>query len=322
MEDWHLQNLIKKYLDGTANTFEKKQLDDWYQNANEKEVTWGGDSPDEEKEVESRMLKKLQEYVQSSKITVVPFYKRSLPKVAAVLTGFSLLIGYCFFRVNHFTNNTNRISAQAPLKFKENKYILLPDSSRVLLHSGSKMSYVFNGKARELILSGEAYFDVKHQKKPFVIHTGSVLTTVLGTAFNIKAYPGQKVTVSVTRGKVSVANTFNGALAILIPNQQVIYSEDTKSFHQQSAKAQQWMTWVKSDMQFDNMPFKQLAERLARRYNVEVKFKNPELEKCLITGRFSGTESIEQVLQILSETMGTFYTINGITITLDGKSCQ
>ncbi len=322
MEDGHLQNLIKKYLNGTATAFEEKQLNDWYHNANEKEVTWWWDNINEESEVESRMLKKLQLQVQNSETSFTLFYKTRLPKVAAVFTIFLLLIGYYFFREDISANNSARISAQAPLKFKENKYILLPDSSRVLLHSGSKMSYVFNGKTRDLILSGEAYFDVKHQKNPFIIHTGRIITTVLGTAFNIKAYPGQKVTVSVTRGKVSVGNVSGGTQAVLTPSQQVVYSEDTKRFHQQSVKVQQVINWTKSDMQFDDMPFKQLAERLARRYNVEVQFKNPELEKCLITGRFSGTESIEQVLQVLSETMGAFYKVSNNTITLDGKGCQ
>ncbi len=91
----------------------------------------------------------------------------------------------------------------------ESKFILLEDSTRVWLNAASSLEFPdeFNSKAREVYLSGEAYFDVKHADKiPFIIHTGNVSTTVLGTAFNIKAYPGQKnIIVSVSRGKVKVS---------------------------------------------------------------------------------------------------------------------
>lgn len=75
-------------------------------------------------------------------------------------------------------------------------------------------------------------------------------------------------------------------------------------------------------MQFDDMPFKQLAERLSRRYDVSVNFKNKELEKCLITGRFNGTETLNQILLALTETMGASYTMDGKTVALDGAGCN
>ena len=70
------------------------------------------------------------------------------------------------------------------------RYITLPDNSSVVLHAGSKLQYPvsFNGNSREVTLWGEAYFDItSNLAKPFIIHTGKVKTTVLGTAFNIKS---------------------------------------------------------------------------------------------------------------------------------------
>lgn len=71
----------------------------------------------------------------------------------------------------------------------------LPDGSTVLLNEGSELSYStsFGKQAREVTLTGEGYFDVQHNlSKPFKVLTGNVTTTVLGTAFNIKAYPGSR----------------------------------------------------------------------------------------------------------------------------------
>ena len=105
---------------------------------------------------------------------------------------------------------------------RNNKYLMLPDSSMVVLNEGSSLTFRdFTGKTREVQLSGEAFFDIKHDaQKPFIVHTGRVKTTVLGTAFNIRTDNANHITVTVTRGKVKVEDG-NHPVALLIPNQQV-----------------------------------------------------------------------------------------------------
>jgi ferric-dicitrate binding protein FerR (iron transport regulator) len=86
--------------------------------------------------------------------------------------------------------------------------ITLLDGSVVTLKDGSRLNLKnnFSGNTREITLEGEAFFEIAHNpKKPFIIHTGSVKTTVLGTSFSIKAIPGEtSITVAVTEGKVKV----------------------------------------------------------------------------------------------------------------------
>src|SRR5207248_3097180 len=88
------------------------------------------------------------------------------------------------------------------------RHIVLPDSSTVVLHAGSRLLFpeAFSVNTREVTLVGEAYFDIVHREaQPFIIHTGQLKTTVLGTAFNIRAYDSsQEVMVSVTKGRVRV----------------------------------------------------------------------------------------------------------------------
>lgn len=323
MEEQHLLKLIEKFLDGTANSFEKKQLNDWYKKNNEEESVWLSETADEQEMLNKRILNNIKQHLDRTRTPVISFRRRLFPKIAAIIIGFAVITGYYFYQGKHEAlPAVVSASVQAPQHLQENKYIVLPDSSTVLLRSGSKISYAFNGITRELTLTGEAYFDIRHNlKQPFIIHTGKLKTTVLGTAFNIKAYPNQKITVSVTRGKVSVSDGNEKTLAVLLPDQQVIYNEATKVKDQSTVKAQKTVEWAKEDMQFKDMPFKQLADRLARRYNVEIRFQHAGLENCLISGRFDGTESLDAVLRTISATMATTYTIDTSLVTLDGKGC-
>jgi transmembrane sensor len=323
MNDGQLLALIDKYLSGEATDAEKEQLDQWYQQNAEDDAVWYTGSIGEDRLVEERMLSHLQNHVNSSKPKIFKFHTRFIQKAAAVVIGVSLIAGYFVVKQVKHTAGQATLSASAPVKFSENKFVMLPDSSTVLLHNGSSINYAVKGKVRELKLVGEAYFDIRHlANQPFVIYTGKIKTTVLGTAFNIKAYPGQNVTVSVSRGKVSVADEGNHAVTTLLPNQQAVYNTTTEKVDQTNVEARETITWAKQDMQFDGMPYSQLAERLSRRYGVEVKFKNPEIEKCLITGRFTGTESLNQVLNTLSDIVGSTYSIDGKTVLLDGKGCN
>ena len=111
----------------------------------------------------------------------------------------------------------------------EYKYILLPDSTQVWLNAGSTLDYPehFDEATREVTLVGEAYFDVKHAAEhPFIIHTGQIQTTVLGTAFNINAYTDRSnIQVSVSRGKVKVSRG-DQLIAMLVKGQEVKVSQN------------------------------------------------------------------------------------------------
>lgn len=208
----------------------------------------------------------------------------------------------------------------------ENQFITLSDGSKVVLRHGSKLNYPssFSGNTREVELVGEAYFDIHHDdKKPFIIHTGKIKTTVLGTAFDIAAYPSQKkVVVTVTRGRVKVENDHKNAV-ILTPNEQVVYDNQTNAGQKNKVEATRTLTWASSDMVFDGVSFKSIAGLLSRRYQVSIDFKNPELENCPITASFNGTESLKDILEILCTARGTTYKFeNEQKVTIDGNGCN
>jgi len=136
--------------------------------------------------------------------------------------------------------------------------------------------------------------------KPFIIHTGNVKTTVLGTAFDVKAWPGQKnVIVSVTRGKVRVEDD-KKVLAVLVRNEQLKYNGVELAEVVKKVVAEKIVTdWTKEDMVFDHVALGSIAQTLGNRYGVNITITNLQLAKAEIVSAFSGTESLQNVLDVL-----------------------
>jgi len=207
------------------------------------------------------------------------------------------------------------------------RHIVLPDSSTVVLHAGSRLLYrtAFSGHTREVTLAGEAYFDIVYrQEQPFIIHTGQLKTTVLGTAFNIRAYDSSReVMVLVTKGRVRVEDG-RQVLAELTPNQQITYNLRQAQAQQQEVNATRVVTdWTKKDMVFASISFEQIASTLSQRYGIPVRFKNEALKHCPIRASFSGTESLKDVMAVLCEVRNATYTIDpGKGVEIDGEGCN
>lgn len=205
------------------------------------------------------------------------------------------------------------------------KWVKLPDGSSVQLNRGSYLEYAdsFEGKAmREVRLIGEGYFDIKHDAKhPFVIHTGRIKTTVLGTAFNISAYKAnQAVTVTVTRGKVKVEDE-KRVLAVLTPDQQLAW--DVKKAEPVKAKvnAEAVTEWKNQDLIIDDITLEEAAKMIAARYGVKIRFKNEKVKNCRFTAAFLNRDEIAQVLKVAGEVTGATITLKNNLVTFDGQGC-
>lgn len=326
MKSDEVLQLIEKYLSGTATDSEKEELLTWYRSQHEGEIIWEVNSEDEEEsEVKSRMLMQIQAHASASRRLASRTAWVGALRVAAVLLIGVLTIGGVWWKWKGNETSTEQLIAVAPAKQFENRFVILPDSSKVLLRPGSTLEYVtdFSGRTREVSLRGEGYFDVKPKAgQPFIIHTGKVKTTVLGTSFTIKADDlEQEVSVTVQRGKVLVEDE-QQVLAELTDNQQVVYTIASESSRTQDVEVGETLLWTTIDMSFDDLPFKELATRLGRRYGVSISFEHAGLENCPISGRFSGTESLEEVLDILSLTRNTTYKKIDGTILVSGKGCN
>jgi len=227
------------------------------------------------------------------------------------------------------------VQAQVSTKPGSTSHIQLPDGSSVWLNASSDLTYGenFGKELREVNLTGEAFFDVvKDPDHPFIIHTSVVDVKVLGTAFNVRSYPNDVNTeTSVIRGKVEVtvknqANTKyelkpNQKVTvpnnITVPASAVTRSQETTllpsiqpltRYHVDSSIIE--TSWVENKLIFqENEPFREVALKMERWYDVHIIFADPEVAEYRMYGSFT-TETVKQALDALKIGFNFNYKIN------------
>lgn len=206
----------------------------------------------------------------------------------------------------------------------EHKKIVLPDGSTVILNNGAILRYPhrFDGNTREVTLKGEGYFDIVHNEaKPFIVYAGKVKTTVLGTAFNIKAIEGQKVVVTVTRGKVSVQD-HQQLLGILTPNQQLTFDERRKTPSLSKVVSKEVVDWQAKDIFFEDITMKDAIEVLTKRFGTKISFVDDRGKNCRFTTTFQRGESLDEILQVITSFNNAVYVTKANEIFISGKDCN
>lgn len=257
-----------------------------------------------------------------------------LKVVAAII----LIAGATYFYFKPDSNALNGGSVTAKVfttKSGERKKIILPDGTTVLLNAKSSLSMgaEFNDKCREVILKGEAYFDVVHNKnKPFKVYTTDFNINVLGTAFNVKAYPDENSSeATLIRGLITMeALNGNGGIITLKPSQKVtVYrsipvKEKTRLLKPTAPHPEITINhytlikdstivetaWTQNRIEIYDQDFDQIKAVLEKWYNIEVKFNSPEVEKYRFTATFSH-ETLDQALAALQKVEYFKYEIKG-----------
>lgn len=203
--------------------------------------------------------------------------------------------------------------------------IQLPDSSVVWLNAGSKLTYAkdFGKINREVFLSGEALFNVvRNAEKPFLIYTSSIDIRVLGTAFNVKAYPDDNTSeTSLIHGQIEVSIKARPRDKIILSPNEKLVVENKRSLAPDSADNPGRKTlvsinklkldpvdssvaetkWVENKLVFSDESFRDLAVRMERWYGIEIVINDRKLEEKRFTGNFEN-ENIEQAMEALTIT--------------------
>ncbi len=219
--------------------------------------------------------------------------------------------------------------------------IYLSDGSRVILNSGSKLTYPqnFSPENRKISLSGEAYLDVKPDSlHPFLIDVDDITVRVLGTKLNIKAYPDESfVETTLLTGKAEIMEneeqkgqgTSATNLCRLVPNHKAVFCKSEKKIETRKstpsvrnkdvsvakADTSYIVAWKEDKLVFKNEDFSSVIVKLERWYNMKFVVKYPELLDFRITGKFDN-ETIEQALKALKLTTPFNFTINKNVVTI------
>jgi len=256
--------------------------------------------------------------------------RKRLMKIAATIIILVGIAGSYFYFVEKKTNISNQVVSVQTVAPKnipaanQTQTIHLPDGSTVILNAESKLNYPssFAGTNREVYLTGEGYFDIKHNtKQPFLVHTGKITIRVLGTAFDIKAYPLDKsIEVTVTRGKVQVLKE-NKSLGLITANQQISFSKNTEEFIEKVVDTKPILAWKPTEIIFNDMTMLDAAKKIEQRFNTTVEFANAAIKDCRVTATFSEDDMLEEMLTVICGVTKTNYTITKNKVVIDGKGC-
>lgn len=214
----------------------------------------------------------------------------------------------------YFTKNTSQAYANHKMaKVGERLTLLLPDSSTVILNSGSDVKYFSDfGEKREVWLVGEAFFKVRHNKNsPFIVHTDAYDVKVLGTEFNINNKNNDK-TVSLEKGKVNVVLKESNDEINLLPTEELIWNSKTKAVTKRNFDVGKISAWKDNILILDDLKLQDALLKINQFYGVHFSTKDSAIANQHIKGAFKE--------QQLDEFIAALEFISNVTITKNGKN--
>lgn len=200
--------------------------------------------------------------------------------------------------------------------------VILSDGTKVWLNSKSSLKYPvkFSGNTRDVILEGEAYFEVsKNPHSPFTVKTKSGNVTVLGTHFNVSAYQeDKKFETTLAEGKVKISQiskTGKDESVVLKPGQQARVRNETIRVAEVDPYG--YSAWKDGKFYFENENLKNILDKMERWYNFNVRFEQKSLEQIKFTGIVLKDQPIDQFLDIIRKTSNVKYKITKINQTYE-----
>lgn len=329
--DKHIK-LFEKYLSRQINHEELTELVCWLKNAPDSDdwlnSLWNEAGGNLDEGVKSAIFEKIEHRIASSSqqklLNLNTSSKRKWLSVvsrwAAVLllpliSGMSV---YLLVKPHNIVNGSLVIAVDKGQKASAT----LPDGSKVWINSSSRLTYdgSYNIENRVVDLCGEAYFEVKPDKKrPFIVKTTNFSVKALGTAFNVKAYNDDKeLSAVLVSGKVEVVA--GNSKALLMPNEKVLYDRGCNTLAKMPVdNVKAYTCWRSNEMAFEAESFESIVATLERNYNVKMVFASESLKKYRFTGTVGNT-NLQSMLQILSLSSPLEYSMEqGVVILKENK---
>lgn len=302
----NIHQLIVRLLSGEADTHEKKIISDWinlsadnkklFNDIREIWLTSGSEKNADNYQLE-KAINKFREQVkqanqhQAKKINFIPL----LRYVAVVVLILSLPLTYYFGK----KQQTNQSVVTISCAFGDKSNITLPDSTKVMLNSGSKLTFNpdFKNNGRNVVLEGEAFFSVSNDiENPFRVKAADIEIMVLGTQFNVKAYPEDN-TISTTLVEGSIDILANNKRTLIKPNQMLVYNKTSlKRTIYELTDSSSEIGWKDGRLIFRNESLEEMAVKLERWFDVDIVFADEQVK----TRRFTGILERESILEVIS----------------------
>ncbi|MDZ7900573.1 MAG: FecR family protein [Arcicella sp.] len=320
------KEIIEKYLAHQCSEAEQMLVEAWYNSFEHNSDGISHLSTTEQNELINQVRENIERKIKPIQIYTPPRWVWYASSLAAILL---IVVGLSFYFNTEKTTKSSHIQSDIPLsdwaKYENSSAkvlkISLPDGSTVWLQPKTQLSYNQSDRVyRQVNLRGEAFFDVKRdENRPFLIYSGKMTTKVLGTSFNVKAYPEtEKFEVSVVTGKVSVTNEAEKEVFIT-PKQQVILETKTDNLTINEIPKDKTYYWELASLSFDNSPMESVISSIEQNYNVTIEL-SPKLRGCRLSGNFTN-QHLATILEIVCRSIEAEYVIDGDKVTLRGEGC-
>lgn len=335
--------LIAKYLAGECTPEETTTINAWLENIDnrllfdeiksgwEQQLMPSSEEPDIEKGL-SRLHEKIAG-LHEDKVTELPASSiRSINSASwMIAAGLALLIGFGYLFLKDGQNKKNDV-AQVQITSGNNEVVslYLPDSSRVWLNKKSTIRYPkqFADNQRVVQMEGEAFFEVvKNPSKPFIVKCNELSTRVLGTSFNVKAYPFEKeASVTVATGLVEVSNAEKEGETVsksnVIPLQKLVLDKESKDTYISSVRTADIANWIQEPLIFRDNTYAEVVAALKERFLVTITMEGNNLKQCRVMANFNRGASLEDILKLLSMSNSFKYSVTGDHVRISGGVCN
>ena len=320
------KEIIEKYLSHKCSEAEQMLVEAWYNSFENNPDGISHLSVLEQNELSSQVRANIERQIKPIKLYNPPHWIWYASGFAAM---FLIIIGLSFYfkaeRSPKLSQIQSNISLSDWAKYENSSAkvlkISLPDGSTVWLQPKTLLSYNQSDRVyRQVNLRGEAFFEVKRDEdRPFLIYSGKMTTKVLGTSFNVKAYPEtEKFEVSVVTGKVSVTNESEKEVFVT-PKQQVILEIKTDNLTIKEIPKDRTYYWELASLSFDNTLMESVINSIEQNYNVSIDL-SPKLKACRLSGNFTN-EHLATILEIVCRSIEAEYVMDGDKIILRGEGC-
>lgn len=249
-----------------------------------------------------------------------------------LILGLTLIISFSFALFYVFVTEEDRepISvAPSEWTIKSNpkgqkSTLQLADGSNVVLNAESELRFKsgFGQNHRELYLSGEAFFEVASDSMPFRVHSGNLITTALGTSFNINSYQDDWVQVQLATGKVRVMNVAkDNQFVELIPGEEAVIGENSQ-LKKGNFDLDKAFFWKDGVLVFNNMPFQEVIRTLERWYAAEIEINNSAPKNLKISAEFKKNTYLKDVLESLGYAYNFDFSIKSKAVNIQFKKSE
>lgn len=195
----------------------------------------------------------------------------------------------------------------------EKAHIVLPDSTEVWLNAATEISWQenFNGTAREVSMTGEAFFDVTSDpERPFIVKVGDSRITVKGTRFNVTSYSGEdEISAALLEGKIIFEN--DNVQVDMKPGELLTYNTATAGISKTTADVECYAAWIGGKLDYPGITLEKLFERLSSIYGVDIKYHPDKYKDKKFRIILNDNEPIENILDAVSFIMPIEYDNEG-----------